>query len=161
MLALVGPIMNLAARLMQLNAGVVCDDETRQAGRQPGRIFARQLTPRTIKGKPDPITAFAAYDVGGSDVAGARDSKNLTVIGRERELTVLLDGLAKARTGIGNVVIIEGDAGIGKTTLVNRMVAEAIDQAWSFWPAPATARTRRPPISRGAAFFSICSSKAI
>ena len=44
-LALVGPIMNLAARLMQLNAGVVCDEETRQAGRQSGRIIARQLTP--------------------------------------------------------------------------------------------------------------------
>ncbi len=36
-LALVGPIMNLAARLMQLNAGVVCDEETRQAGRQSGQ----------------------------------------------------------------------------------------------------------------------------
>jgi hypothetical protein len=125
-LALVGPIMNLAARLMQLNAGVVCDEQTKQTGRQSGRILARQLVPRMIKGKPDPITAFAAYDVGGSagQVRGVQVS---TVIGRERELTVLLDSLAKARTGIGAVVVIEGDAGIGKTTLVNRTVAEATD----------------------------------
>ncbi len=125
-LALVGPIMNLAARLMQLNAGVVCDEETKQTGRQSGRILARQLVPRMIKGKPDPITAFAAYDVGGS--AGlTRGVQESTVIGRERELAVLLDGLVKARTGIGAVVVIEGDAGIGKTTLVNRTVAEATD----------------------------------
>src|SRR5271165_1934536 len=112
-LALVGPIMNLAARLMQLNAGVVCDEETKQAGRQSGRILARQLVPRMIKGKPDPITAFAAYDVGGSTWP-ARGVQESTVIGREQELTVLSDGLAKARAGIGVVVVIEGDAGIGK-----------------------------------------------
>jgi hypothetical protein len=125
-LALVGPIMNLAARLMQLNAGVVCDEETRLAGRQSGRIIARKLTPRMIKGKPEPITAYAAYDVGGSTGA-ARGVEELAVIGRKRELSVLSDGLAKARAGIGGVVVIEGDAGIGKTTLVSRTVAEAAD----------------------------------
>ncbi len=125
-LALVGPIMNLAARLMQLNAGVVCDEETRQAGRQSGRIFARKLTPRMIKGKKEPITAYAAYDVGGS-TGPARGVEESAVIGRERELSVLSDGLAKARAGIGGVVVIEGDAGIGKTTLVSRTAAEASD----------------------------------
>ena len=125
-LALVGPIMNLAARLMQLNAGVVCDEETRQAGRQSGRVIARKLTPRMIKGKPEPITAYAAYDVGGS-TGPARGVEESAVIGREHELSVLSDGLAKARAGIGGVVVIEGDAGIGKTTLVNRTAAEASD----------------------------------
>ena len=110
---------------MQLNAGVVCDEETKKAGRQSDRILARQLVPRMIKGKPEAITAFAAYDVGGA--TRARGVQELTIIGRERELTVLLDGLAKARTGIGAVIVIEGDAGIGKTTLINRTVAEATD----------------------------------
>ena len=126
LLALVGPIMNLAARLMQLNAGVVCDEETRRAGRQFSRILARQLAPRMIKGKPEPITAFAAYDVGGSDWP-ARGVQELAVIGRERELAALSDGLEKARAGIGAVVVLEGDAGIGKTTLVNHATAEASD----------------------------------
>jgi hypothetical protein len=122
--AFVGPIMNLAARLMQLNAGVVCDEETRQSGRQSGRILARQLTPRTVKGKPDPITAFAAYDVA-SWTWPARSAEESTVIGREQELSVLLNALAKARAGAGSVVIVEGDAGIGKTTLINRAAAKA------------------------------------
>ncbi|MGO9420244.1 AAA family ATPase, partial [Roseiarcus sp.] len=125
-LALVGPIMNLAARLMQLNAGVVCDEETRQAGRQSGRVIARKLTPRMIKGKPEPITAYAAYDVGGP-TGPARGVEESAVIGREHELSVLSDGLAKARVGIGGVVVIEGDAGIGKTRLVSRTADEASD----------------------------------
>ena len=123
-LALVGPIMNLAARLMQLNAGVVCDEETRQAGRQSGRVFARKLTPQVIKGKKEPITAYAAYDVGGLNWP-ARDVEELAVIGRESELSVLSDRMAKARAGIGGVIVIEGDAGIGKTTLVNRTAVQA------------------------------------
>jgi class 3 adenylate cyclase/tetratricopeptide (TPR) repeat protein len=129
-LALVGPIMNLAARLMQLNAGVVCDEETRQAGRQSGRIIARQLTPRMIKGKPEPITAYAAYDVGGS-TGPARGAEEMAVIGRERELSALSDGLTKARAGMGCVVVIEGDAGIGKSTLVSRTADEASDSGMS------------------------------
>jgi class 3 adenylate cyclase len=127
-LALVGPIMNLAARLMQLNAGVVCDEETRQAGRQSGRIYARQMTPKMVKGKSEPITAFAAYDVGGLS-SPQRGTEEATPIGREHELSVLTDGVAKTRAGIGGVVIIEGDAGIGKSTLVNRAVAEARDKS--------------------------------
>ena len=49
------------------------------------------------------------------------------MIGRERELAVLFDGLAKARTGVGSVAVIEGDAGIGKTTLVKQIVSVAND----------------------------------
>ena len=125
-LALVGPIMNLAARLMQLNAGVVCDEETRHSGRQSGRIYARQMTPRMMKGKPDPITAFAAYDVG--DLTWPRRGADETaMIGRERELSVLTACLAKARAGASAAVVIEGDAGIGKSTLVNAAVAEATE----------------------------------
>jgi class 3 adenylate cyclase/tetratricopeptide (TPR) repeat protein len=125
-LALVGPIMNLAARLMQLNAGVVCDEETTQAGRQSGRIFARRLTPRTVRGKSEPIAAFAAYDAGGSTWPAPTIDQS-TVIGRHRELSALLNAVTNALAGIGGVVVIEGDAGIGKTTLVNRVAAEARD----------------------------------
>ncbi len=125
-LALVGPIMNLAARLMQLNPGVVCDEETRRACRQSGRIVFRPLAPQMVKGKSEPISAFAAYDVG--EAAGpAHGLEDAIVIGRERELLILSDGLAKARARLGAVAVIEGDAGIGKTTLVNRAAAEASD----------------------------------
>jgi class 3 adenylate cyclase/tetratricopeptide (TPR) repeat protein len=125
-LALIGPVMNLAARLMQLNAGVVCDAETKQAGRQPGRISARTLTPRRIKGKPHPITAFVPYEVG-DGIWQTRSFEEATVIGRELELAVLTDSLAKARAGICKVAVIEGEAGIGKTTLVNRITTIAND----------------------------------
>ena len=125
-LALVGPTMNLAARLMQLNAGIVCDDETRQGGRQAGRIIARQLTPRSIKGKSEPVIAYAAYDVVGSS-GTARAAEDPPVIGRQREILVLSEALSKACAGGGGAFVIEGDAGIGKTTLVNRTITQARD----------------------------------
>ncbi|MBV8217901.1 MAG: AAA family ATPase, partial [Solirubrobacterales bacterium] len=46
---------------------------------------------------------------------------------REAEVATLSALIEAARSGDGRLVAVEGDAGIGKTTLVNRTVAEAID----------------------------------
>ena len=159
-LALVGPIMNLAARLMQLNAGVVCDAGTRQSGRQSDRIFARQLTPQTIKGKAAPIKAFAAYDVGGSTWQ-ARSVRRI-----DRDWTRAGAAVSCRRAWrrlvreFSAVVVIEGDAGSARRRLSIVCSPKRTTKAWSSWPALATARTRRRPISRGAAFFWICSAQS-
>ncbi|MEZ4573180.1 MAG: AAA family ATPase [Thermomicrobiales bacterium] len=47
------------------------------------------------------------------------------LVGREREQQHLRDLLADARTGRGRLVLISGEAGIGKTTLVDDLVHEA------------------------------------
>ncbi len=47
------------------------------------------------------------------------------VHGREAELARLADLLARARSGDGRAVILEGEAGIGKTRLVDEFVARA------------------------------------
>jgi DNA-binding CsgD family transcriptional regulator len=46
-------------------------------------------------------------------------------VGRDRELRILRDALARAQQGRGSLVLISGEAGIGKTTLVQTIVAEA------------------------------------
>ena len=53
-------------------------------------------------------------------VAGRRD-----LVGRDHELTVLQAALERGGTGRGAVIIVEGEAGIGKT----RLLAETEDRA--------------------------------
>ena len=47
------------------------------------------------------------------------------LIGRANEMRLLSDRLADARAGRGSAVIIEGEAGIGKSRLLTELVAEA------------------------------------
>ncbi len=53
-----------------------------------------------------------------------------TVFGRDGELAALSAALAEAHTGRGNLVLIGGEAGIGKTTLVDIVRAKASAESW-------------------------------
>jgi tetratricopeptide (TPR) repeat protein len=48
-------------------------------------------------------------------------------IGREVELAELRGALAEATTGLGRLVLLVGEAGIGKTRLADRLAAEAVE----------------------------------
>lgn len=64
--------------------------------------------------------ALAAADGDLVDVASDPLSRgaDIAMVGRERELVILDAALADAAAGGGALVVVEGDAGIGKTTLV-------------------------------------------
>jgi hypothetical protein len=49
------------------------------------------------------------------------------ILGRQGELGVLRDAVGDARVGRGRIVLIEGEAGIGKTCLVDACLAELAD----------------------------------
>jgi DNA-binding CsgD family transcriptional regulator len=48
------------------------------------------------------------------------------LVGRDRELSELIDALAEADAGRGGLVVIEGEAGIGKSRLVGELVARSV-----------------------------------
>src|SRR5688572_27413487 len=51
-----------------------------------------------------------------------------TLVGRDREQVMLRDALAAALAGRGSLVLIGGEAGIGKTTLAEALLGEATTQ---------------------------------
>jgi class 3 adenylate cyclase/predicted ATPase len=116
---IVGETPNLAARLQAI-AGpntVVIAEATRSL---LGNLFELQdLGPKELKGIAGPARAFAVLRA--SSVASRFEAMHpgalTALVGREEELELLLRRLAKAKTGEGQVVVLSGEAGIGKSRL--------------------------------------------
>ena len=116
---IVGETPNLAARLQGVAEPdkVVIADSTR---RLLGSLFdLEDLGARDLKGIADPVRAWAALRP--SSVEGrfeAFHTSGLTdLVGREEELELLLRRWSKAKAGEGQVVLLSGEAGIGKSRL--------------------------------------------
>jgi class 3 adenylate cyclase/predicted ATPase len=113
----VGETPNLAARLQALAApgSVVVAEATR---RLLGGLFALEdLGRHTVKGFGQPVPVFRV--VGEGTTEGRFEARHghdvLPLVGREQELALLLDRWALAKTGEGQIVLLEGEAGIGKS----------------------------------------------
>jgi class 3 adenylate cyclase/predicted ATPase len=116
---IVGETPNLAARLQGIAEPnmVVIAEGTR---RLLGNLFELQdLGPKDLKGIAGPARASAALR--GSSVEGrfeALHASGLTaLVGREEEFELLLRRWSRAKTGEGQVVLLSGEAGIGKSRL--------------------------------------------
>src|SRR5262249_21525378 len=122
--AVVGETPNLAARLQGLAMPnmVVIAESTR---RLLGNLFEFQdLGAREVKGIAGPVQAWAALRT--SSVEGrfeALHASGLTaLVGREEETELLLRRWSKAKSGEGQVVLLSGEAGIGKSRLTASMM---------------------------------------
>ncbi|WP_247517018.1 adenylate/guanylate cyclase domain-containing protein [Bradyrhizobium sp. 190] len=116
---IVGETPNLAARLQGIAEPntVVIAEATR---RLLGNLFELQdLGPKELKGITGPVTAFAALRASSVESRfEAMHPGGLTaLVGREEELELLLRRWARAKTGEGQVVLLSGEAGIGKSRL--------------------------------------------
>ena len=128
--AVVGETPNLAARLQALAepGSVVIADSTR---RLLGNLFeVKDLGARDLKGIAAPTRAWAALRA--SSVGSRFDALHTTgltaLVGREEESELLLRRWSRAKTGEGQVVLLSGEAGIGKSrltaALLERLAAE-------------------------------------
>jgi class 3 adenylate cyclase len=115
----VGETPNLAARL-QAEAppgGVVIAPATR---RLAGDWFrCRDLGPRPLKGiaEPVPLTEVLGERSAESRFAAIRAALLTPFVGREQEIALLLDRWHLAGEGEGQVVVLSGEAGIGKSRI--------------------------------------------
>jgi predicted ATPase/class 3 adenylate cyclase len=117
--AVVGETPNLAARLQGVAEPntVVIAESTRKL---LGNLFELEdLGPRDIKGIAEQVRAWTALRP--ASVEGrfeALHASGLTeLVGRDEELELLQRRWSKAKTGEGQVVLLSGEAGIGKSRL--------------------------------------------
>jgi class 3 adenylate cyclase/predicted ATPase len=127
---IVGETPNLAARLQGVAEPnmVVIAEATRKL---LGNLFELQdLGARDLKGIAGPTRVWAALRA--SSVASRFEALHATgltaLVGREEESELLLRRWARAKAGEGQVVLLSGEAGIGKSrltaALLERLAAE-------------------------------------
>jgi class 3 adenylate cyclase len=120
--AVSGETPNLAARLQAL-AGpgrVVISQATR---RLVGSLFElADLGPRRLKGFAEPLVAWRVEGEGRAEGRfEALHGESLTLVGREHELGILLERWAWAKDGDGQVVLLAGEPGIGKSRVIRAL----------------------------------------
>jgi tetratricopeptide (TPR) repeat protein len=132
--AVAGETPNLAARLEALAEPdqVVIDGLTRQL--IGGAFELEEAGPQNLKGFAEPIQAWRV--LGERAVESrfeARAGRLTPFVGREQEMALLLERFERAAAGEGQVVLLAGEAGIGKSRLV-QMLHERLSAA----PSPPT-----------------------
>ncbi|MBR1268849.1 AAA family ATPase [Bradyrhizobium sp. AUGA SZCCT0222] len=118
--AMVGDTPNVAARLQSLAepGAVVVAASTRQL---LGDLFTfRSLGRREVKGIDEPIAVWAVEGGAASEsrFEAVRTVRSIGFVGRKAEIEFALARQQLAWQGQGQVVLISGDAGIGKSRMV-------------------------------------------
>jgi TOMM system kinase/cyclase fusion protein len=124
-----GDTPNLAARLQGLaepNTVVISDATSRLV---QGYFTCQDHGTHALKGIDTPVHA---YQVMGESAAQSRldvaEATGLTpLVGRETEVTLLRERWAQSTDGLGQVVVLSGEAGIGKSRLVHVLTERVVD----------------------------------
>jgi DNA-binding winged helix-turn-helix (wHTH) protein len=122
----VGETSTLAARLQSIAEpdGVIIADSTR---RLVGNLFELQhVKSRRLKGVTQPVLAWLVHRANPMEnrFEALRATALTPLVGREEEMDLLQRRWAKAKAGAGQVVLISGEAGIGKS----RLTAELLER---------------------------------
>jgi class 3 adenylate cyclase/predicted ATPase len=127
---IVGETPNLAARLQGVAEPnmLVIAESTRQL---LGNLFElRDLGPRDLKGIAGPVRAYTALRASAveSRFEALHASGVTELVGREEEIELLVRRWARAASGEGQVVLLAGEAGIGKSRLTAALLERLADE---------------------------------
>jgi adenylate cyclase len=115
-----GDAVNVAARLEQAAepGEVLVGDATYRL--TPSDFAYEPHPPVAAKGKSAPLVAWRLLRV----ETRASDRRRAPLVGRAQEVGLLLDALDDALAGNGHIGSIVGEAGLGKTRLVDELLAD-------------------------------------
>lgn len=114
----VGDTTNVAARLEATArpGSVTVSEATLELA--PGLFATQDLGLRELKGVVEPLRIYEVLHASGSTGRFERARARTPLVGRDRELGVLLERWQEARGGEGRVVVLSGEAGVGKSRLL-------------------------------------------
>lgn len=121
---MIGKVVNLAARLKvaaemdQTSLNIFCDSATWDASSQ--RVAYHTLPPVSVKGIDRPVPVYCPIE----RVRSVKRSSGY-LVGRVPERTMLAEHLEGLQNGKGQVIILEGEAGMGKSRLVDDLLQHA------------------------------------
>jgi adenylate cyclase len=115
-----GDAVNVAARLEQAAepGEVLIGDATYRL--TPGLFAYEPHPPVAAKGKSAPVVAWRLLRA----ETAVTDRAKAPLVGRDSEMGLLVDALEDALAGRGHIVSIVGEAGLGKTRLVEEMLGD-------------------------------------
>ena len=119
----IGEAPNLAAHLQGLaptNAVVIADSTRQLLG---ARFDLEDLGQQSLKGMASPVSTWRVLGEHAAESRfEARQTRPATgFFGRDREVELMMDCWARTRRGGGRVVLLSGEAGIGKSRIVEAL----------------------------------------
>ena len=119
---IIGDSVNVASRLQGVAASgqIVVSQSTYRL--TSGSFDFRPLEPVCVKGKKEPLTVFELIEAK-SQPGKIRGLEGLTapLVGREWECKVITKAIAATTSGQGTMVLVYGDAGVGKSRLLEEV----------------------------------------
>jgi serine/threonine protein kinase/predicted ATPase/energy-coupling factor transporter ATP-binding protein EcfA2 len=121
--SLIGEASNVAVRLEDVatTGQIVCTEATHRL--IVGHFRCASLGPRKIKGSVQPVELFHVQTVleTSNPIDSVERSWLTPLIGRDHEISLLKDRWEQAQEGMGQVVLVIGEAGLGKSRLVHTL----------------------------------------
>ena len=128
-MAVVGEAANVAARLQDLAepGSVVVGASTYRL--IEGLFVCDDLGALAVKGVRAPVNVYRVREPTGASRFEATTTRGLTpLVGREDEVRVLLSRWRQAKEGEGQVVLLSGEPGIGKSRIIQSLREELHDE---------------------------------